>query len=116
MPGAPQPSMTVPEMTAAGMSPQQQIIMQMQQPQAMAGGGPGAGSMPARQPRVLARRRQSTGAAQGQTLKTVGNLVDENPKQAAMIVRDWLSSAGIDHGRPQRKNSWSSAATPITAS
>ena len=28
-----------------------------------------------------------------QTLKTVGTLVDENPKQAALIVRDWLASA-----------------------
>jgi flagellar M-ring protein FliF len=33
------------------------------------------------------------GAAQAQTLKTVGSLVQENPKQAALIVRDWLSSA-----------------------
>jgi flagellar M-ring protein FliF len=33
------------------------------------------------------------GAAQAQTLKTVGTLVQENPKQAALIVRDWLSSA-----------------------
>jgi len=34
-----------------------------------------------------------SGAAQAQTLKTVGSLVQENPKQAAVIVRDWLSSA-----------------------
>jgi flagellar M-ring protein FliF len=33
------------------------------------------------------------GAAQAATMKTVGNLVQENPKQAALIVRDWLSSA-----------------------
>lgn len=33
------------------------------------------------------------GAAQAQTMKTVGNLVQENPKQAALIVRDWLSNA-----------------------
>jgi flagellar M-ring protein FliF len=33
------------------------------------------------------------GAAQAQTMKTVGSLVQENPKQAALIVRDWLSSA-----------------------
>ena len=32
-------------------------------------------------------------ARRPQTLKTVGNLVQENPKQAALIVRDWLSSA-----------------------
>jgi flagellar M-ring protein FliF len=33
------------------------------------------------------------GAAQAATMKTVGSLVQENPKQAALIVRDWLSSA-----------------------
>ena len=33
------------------------------------------------------------GAAQAATMKTVGTLVQENPKQAALIVRDWLSSA-----------------------
>ena len=36
---------------------------------------------------------KSTGEAQLQTLKTVGTLVDENPKQAALIVRDWLNNA-----------------------
>ncbi len=36
---------------------------------------------------------RSQGAAQAATLKTVGSLVQENPKQAAVIVRDWLSSA-----------------------
>ncbi|UYN98181.1 MAG: flagellar M-ring protein FliF [Devosia sp.] len=36
---------------------------------------------------------KSMGETQLQTLKTVGNLVEENPKQAALIVRDWLSSA-----------------------
>jgi len=35
---------------------------------------------------------KSLGEAQMQTLKTVGSLVDENPKQAALIVRDWLNS------------------------
>ena len=33
------------------------------------------------------------GAAQAATMKTVGQLVEENPKQAALIVRDWLGSA-----------------------
>nr|WP_244465724.1 flagellar basal-body MS-ring/collar protein FliF [Devosia chinhatensis] len=36
---------------------------------------------------------KSMGETQLQTLKTVGNLVEENPKQAALIVRDWLGSA-----------------------
>ena len=36
---------------------------------------------------------KSMGEAQLQTLKTVGTLVDENPKQAALIVRDWLNNA-----------------------
>jgi flagellar M-ring protein FliF len=33
------------------------------------------------------------GEAQMQTIKTVGTLVEENPKQAALIVRDWLNNA-----------------------
>lgn len=36
---------------------------------------------------------KSMGESQLQTLKTVGTLVEENPKQAALIVRDWLGSA-----------------------
>ena len=35
---------------------------------------------------------KSMGEAQARTLKTVGELVDENPKQAALIVRDWLTT------------------------
>lgn len=33
------------------------------------------------------------GESQLQTLKSVGSLVEENPRQAAMIVRDWLNNA-----------------------
>jgi flagellar M-ring protein FliF len=46
-------------------------------------------------PRVPAwmNNARSMGEAQMQTLKTVGGLVDEHPKQAALIVRDWLSNA-----------------------
>jgi flagellar M-ring protein FliF len=36
---------------------------------------------------------KSMGEQQLRTLKTVGTLVDENPKQAALIVRDWLNNA-----------------------
>jgi flagellar M-ring protein FliF len=36
---------------------------------------------------------KSLGEAQLETIKTVGNLVDDNPKQAALIVRDWLNNA-----------------------
>jgi flagellar M-ring protein FliF len=36
---------------------------------------------------------KSNGEQQLRTLKTVGTLVDENPKQAALIVRDWLNNA-----------------------
>lgn len=39
------------------------------------------------------RNAKSMGEQQIQTLKTVGGLIDENPKQAALIVRDWLSNA-----------------------
>jgi flagellar M-ring protein FliF len=35
---------------------------------------------------------RTLGEGQAQTIKSVGTLVEENPKQAAMIVRDWLSS------------------------
>lgn len=67
-------------------------------------GGPGLSSPPmdmtlvepeAPKPRVPAwmNNARSVGEAQAQTLKTVGELVDENPKQAALIVRDWLSNA-----------------------
>jgi flagellar M-ring protein FliF len=50
---------------------------------------------PPRPPRAPAwiNNAKSLGETQAQTLKTVGELVDENPKQAAVIVRDWLSSA-----------------------
>lgn len=48
-----------------------------------------------RKPRVPAwmNNAKSMGETQANTLKTVGELVDENPKQAALIVRDWLASA-----------------------
>ncbi|MDB5623541.1 MAG: fliF [Devosia sp.] len=36
---------------------------------------------------------RSLGESQLQTLKTVGTLVEENPKQAALILRGWLSNA-----------------------
>ncbi len=36
---------------------------------------------------------KSMGETQLQTLKTVGTLVEENPRQAALIVRDWLGNA-----------------------
>ena len=36
---------------------------------------------------------KSVGEAQLETLKNIGNLVDDNPKQAALIVRDWLNNA-----------------------
>lgn len=36
---------------------------------------------------------KNQGAEQVRTLETVGNLVQENPKQSAVIVRDWLHQA-----------------------
>jgi flagellar M-ring protein FliF len=47
---------------------------------------------PPRAPSWMNNAKQ-LGEAQAQTLKTVGELVDENPKQAATIVRDWLGQA-----------------------
>jgi flagellar M-ring protein FliF len=35
---------------------------------------------------------RNQGAAQAQTIKTIGTLVQDNPKQAALIVRDWLTT------------------------
>ncbi|WP_299640567.1 flagellar basal-body MS-ring/collar protein FliF [Devosia sp.] len=50
---------------------------------------------PPAKPRVPAwmNNAKSMGESQAQTLRTVGQLVDENPKQAALIVRDWLATA-----------------------
>ena len=69
-------------------------------------GGPGLIAMPPNLPPELMdedapkprapswmNNAKSLGEAQAQTLKTVGELVDDNPKQAALIVRDWLTNA-----------------------
>ena len=91
-----QPMMMMPSPEQlAQMTPQQQILVQMQQPRGAGNGGqdPGANTPGTPGPAAWLGAAQSIGATQGQTLKSVGSLVDENPKQAAMIVRDWLSSA-----------------------
>jgi flagellar M-ring protein FliF len=67
-------------------------------PQSAEIGGPGlaaAEAMEEEKPRVPAwmNNAKSMGEAQAETLRNVGQLVDDNPKQAALIVRDWLSSA-----------------------
>ena len=49
---------------------------------------------PPRVPSWMADARQQ-GAAQAATLKTVGTLVQDNPKQAATIVRDWLTQRRV---------------------
>lgn len=68
-------------------------------PQSAEIGGPGlaaseapAAPLPPRLPDWIDDAK-SVGAAQAETVRNVGALVDENPKQAALIVRDWLSSA-----------------------
>lgn len=50
--------------------------------------------IPAKPPRPdwIGEARLS-GEAQVETLKDVGGLVEENPKQSALVVRDWLSQA-----------------------
>jgi len=59
---------------------------------------------PEEDPMALARAREaateawmeqakSLGESQVKALKMVGELVEENPKQASLIVRDWLSEA-----------------------
>ena len=68
-------------------------------PQSAEIGGPGLAAAVAEvqeeKPRVPAwmNNAKSMGEAQAETLRNVGQLVDDNPKQAALIVRDWLSSA-----------------------
>jgi flagellar M-ring protein FliF len=56
-------------------------------PEAIAG-GPASPELPA-----WVHDAKSMGESQLRTLKTVGDLVEENPKQAALIVRDWLNNA-----------------------
>lgn len=59
---------------------------------------------PEEDPTALARAREaanqawmeqakSLGESQVKTLKMVGEMVDDNPKQASLIIRDWLSEA-----------------------
>ena len=55
------------------------------------GGGDGEAAQGERVPAWM-NSAKSMGEAQARTLKTVGELVDENPKQAALIVRDWLTT------------------------
>jgi flagellar M-ring protein FliF len=65
----------------------------------MSSGGPGQITSsgeevrsPPRAPSWMSSAK-SLGEAQLETIKTVGTLVDDNPKQAALIVRDWLNNA-----------------------
>jgi flagellar M-ring protein FliF len=54
---------------------------------------PAASEAPAQPvPPAWINNAKSIGEVQAQTLKQVGTLVDDNPSQAATIVRDWLSS------------------------
>ncbi|SFZ83498.1 flagellar M-ring protein FliF [Devosia enhydra] len=52
----------------------------------------GEGASQVRVPDWVTNAR-SAGEAQAKTVKTVGTLIEENPKQAALIVRDWLGNA-----------------------
>ncbi|MEQ1769753.1 MAG: flagellar basal-body MS-ring/collar protein FliF [Devosia sp.] len=74
------------EISGPGMVVAGNPMMPMEQPRAADSGAP---------PKVPAwiNNAKSAGESQAQTLKTVGTLVEENPKQAALIVRDWLSNA-----------------------
>lgn len=83
---------SLPGMQAA--APGMQMTMAGQpMAQALARGPAGAVPGNPAQPAAWLGAAKSLGETQGETLKTVGTLVDDNPKQAAMIVRDWLSSA-----------------------
>lgn len=62
-------------------------------PPALASDSPEAQPAPHPQVPTWMNDARQVGAAQAATMKTVGTLVQDNPKQAALIVRDWLSSA-----------------------
>ncbi len=55
-------------------------------------GNPGPAGQSASSPDWMDEALQS-GAAQTETLKEVGALVEENPKQASLVIRDWLGQA-----------------------
>ena len=42
---------------------------------------------------VVSALAKAMGEQQLQALKSVGELIDENPKQAALVVRNWLNNA-----------------------
>ncbi|HWA18626.1 MAG TPA: flagellar basal-body MS-ring/collar protein FliF [Devosia sp.] len=83
--------LALPVSAEIGMSGAPAMAMAMPQPQMdLQEEAPSAS--PPRAPAWM-NNAKAVGETQAQTLKTVGALVDENPKQAAVIVRDWLSSA-----------------------
>lgn len=49
--------------------------------------------VPAQEKRDWIGEARESGEAQIETLKDVGGLVEENPKQSALVVRDWLGQA-----------------------
>lgn len=54
-------------------------------------GEPGAPQVPAK-PEWMDQAKQ-LGAAQAETISDVGSMVEDNPKQASLVVRDWLNRA-----------------------
>jgi len=74
--------------TALALSPTAELMPPGGAPSSGEGGGSTGDPAPA-----WVNSAKSTGEQQMRTLKTVGTLVDENPKQAALIVRDWLNNA-----------------------
>jgi flagellar M-ring protein FliF len=78
-----------PEAPPLALPPPSDMGMQAMIP---AGGMDAAAEGEERGPNWMSNAKQ-LGEAQMQTIKTVGTLVEENPKQAALIVRDWLNNA-----------------------
>ena len=74
--------------TALALSPTAELMPPGGAPSSGEGGGSTGDPAPA-----WVNSAKSTGEQQMRTLKTVGTLVDESPKQAALIVRDWLNNA-----------------------
>ncbi len=88
------------------LSPEQQplalpVSAEIGGPLAANGANPSMSSMPQMVEEQTARNEvpawmnnaRQQGTSQAATMKTVGTLVQENPKQAALVVRDWLTSA-----------------------
>ncbi len=80
----PEPPLPLADLTADGSA---QMNAQMAIDTA-----PGTSAAPIEKPDIMGEAK-SHGEAQNRTLAKVGDLISEHPKQASVIVRDWLNQA-----------------------